>query len=160
MRVRLTGQMSGTRDGVPWPPRGSVVDLPDDEAISLCQNAMAVPMARDEVEAAVDNVAEMRAAAAQSQVQDSGGFVVETPDTTAAALTDEELAEQDERDRALVKNQLTALVDETEAADAAEAKNGELADLRAQATALGVKADGRWSAARLREEIAKAQSAQ
>lgn len=35
MKVRLTGTISGTRDGVAWPRVGSVVELPDDEAMSM-----------------------------------------------------------------------------------------------------------------------------
>lgn len=31
-KVKLFVSMSGTRDGQPWPPAGSVVELPDDEA--------------------------------------------------------------------------------------------------------------------------------
>lgn len=53
MIVRLKGDISGTREGQPWPPRGSVVDLPDDEAAKLCATGMAVPVPADEVEAAV-----------------------------------------------------------------------------------------------------------
>jgi hypothetical protein len=37
-KVRLAVQMSGTRDGVAWPPVGSVVELPDDEADSMIQS--------------------------------------------------------------------------------------------------------------------------
>jgi hypothetical protein len=44
MRVRLLGDISGTRDGVNWPPRGSEIDLPDDEAAGLCGQGMAVPV--------------------------------------------------------------------------------------------------------------------
>jgi hypothetical protein len=44
MRVRLLGDISGTRDGVNWPPRGSEIDLPDDEAVNLCGQGMAVPV--------------------------------------------------------------------------------------------------------------------
>jgi hypothetical protein len=47
VRVRLIGQMSGTRDGVDWPPRGSVIELPDDEARALIGGRMAVEMAAD-----------------------------------------------------------------------------------------------------------------
>lgn len=55
--------MSGTRDGVDWPPRGSVVDLPDAEAIQLCDGGMARPVVEDNVEKAVvdDYEVEMRA---------------------------------------------------------------------------------------------------
>lgn len=44
MRIRLLGDISGTRDGVNWPPRGSEMDLPDDEAAALCGQQMAEPV--------------------------------------------------------------------------------------------------------------------
>lgn len=53
MRVRLIGEMSGTRDGQQWPSRGSTVDLPDDEALMLVRNRMAVLVAEVPVETAV-----------------------------------------------------------------------------------------------------------
>lgn len=43
MRIILIGEMSGTRDGQDWPPRGSTVDLPDDEAVALLHGGMAKP---------------------------------------------------------------------------------------------------------------------
>jgi len=45
MRIKMTVDMSGTRCGVPWPPRGTVMDLPDDEARQYCAAGMAVPAA-------------------------------------------------------------------------------------------------------------------
>jgi hypothetical protein len=45
--------MSGTRDGRDWPPRGSTVDLPDDEALVLLRGSMAVPAGMDVPETAV-----------------------------------------------------------------------------------------------------------
>lgn len=53
MIVRLTGDISGTRDGQDWPSRGSTVELPDDEAATLLGNGMAVPVVVDDVERAV-----------------------------------------------------------------------------------------------------------
>lgn len=53
MKIRLRGDISGTRDGQDWPPRGSVIELPDDEAATLCQNGMATPVADGQVEMAV-----------------------------------------------------------------------------------------------------------
>ncbi len=46
MRVSMSTQISGTRDGAAWPPSGSVIDLPDDEAVALVKAGMATP-ARD-----------------------------------------------------------------------------------------------------------------
>lgn len=49
MRVLLIGEMSGTRDGREWPPPGSTIDLPDDEAAVLCKGGMARPVATEPV---------------------------------------------------------------------------------------------------------------
>ena len=43
MLVVMVAQMSGLRDGKPWPPRGHTVDLPDDEALRLLEMEMALP---------------------------------------------------------------------------------------------------------------------
>ena len=32
MKLKLTVDISGSRNGLPWPPRGEVVDLPEPEA--------------------------------------------------------------------------------------------------------------------------------
>lgn len=62
MIVRLVGDISGTRDGQAWPPRGTRIDLPDLEALDLCRTGMAVPVPADEVEmAVVADDAEVRA---------------------------------------------------------------------------------------------------
>lgn len=42
MRVRLTTQISGTRDGREWPAPGTVIDLPDSEAHGLLTAGTAV----------------------------------------------------------------------------------------------------------------------
>ena len=36
MRVTIVAQISGTRNGQPWPKPGESVDLPDPEAAQLC----------------------------------------------------------------------------------------------------------------------------
>lgn len=50
MRVILLGDISGSRDGQDWPPRGSELDLPDDEAALLCAQRMARPVVTELVE--------------------------------------------------------------------------------------------------------------
>lgn len=63
MRVRIVHGVSGTRDGVEWPPPGSVVDVPADEGVGLCAAGIAVPVAddpEDKVERAVAPPAETR----------------------------------------------------------------------------------------------------
>ena len=45
MRVRMRDQISGTRNGEPWPPPGSEIDLPDAEAVKYCANGLATPVA-------------------------------------------------------------------------------------------------------------------
>lgn len=54
MRVVMTVSLSGMRDGKDWPPRGSVIDLPDDEAKTYIAGGMARPAdPEDDVEKAV-----------------------------------------------------------------------------------------------------------
>lgn len=45
MKIRMKVDISGSRDGMPWPRRGGVVDLGDDEAAQLCRAGMAEPVA-------------------------------------------------------------------------------------------------------------------
>jgi len=42
MKVTMNQQISGTRDGATWPPRGATIDLPDDEAEALIAQGAAV----------------------------------------------------------------------------------------------------------------------
>ena len=53
VRVRMRVAISGTRNGVPWPAAGGVVELPDGEAAALLAAGLAEP-APEEAEAAVD----------------------------------------------------------------------------------------------------------
>jgi hypothetical protein len=57
MRVKMKVQVSGTRDGLPWPDRGETVDLPDEEAAQLCAAGMAETV-KDTTEKAVPKQAE------------------------------------------------------------------------------------------------------
>ncbi len=60
MRIRMKVQMSGTRNGQPWPPVGEPVDLPTGEAQHLCASGIAEEV-RDglaEVESATAPAAE------------------------------------------------------------------------------------------------------
>ncbi len=41
MRVTMHHQISGTRNGQPWPARGEDIDLPDDEAQALIAQSAA-----------------------------------------------------------------------------------------------------------------------
>lgn len=59
MRVCMKVTVSGTRDGEPWPAKGGIVDLPDDEAKQLLAAGMAVePAAESDVEEATAPAAE------------------------------------------------------------------------------------------------------
>jgi hypothetical protein len=58
MRVDI----SGNRNGVDWPRRGRVVELPDDEAAAYCTAGIAEPVAvLDDAESATPPPAEVRA---------------------------------------------------------------------------------------------------
>lgn len=41
VKVLLTGDITGARDGAAWPPAGSVIELPADEAQALVHSGMA-----------------------------------------------------------------------------------------------------------------------
>lgn len=47
MKVRLIVELSGARNGQPWPGRGEVVDLPADEAQELVVSRIAEPVAEE-----------------------------------------------------------------------------------------------------------------
>ncbi|MEU2311172.1 hypothetical protein [Streptomyces albidoflavus] len=51
MRVRMKATLSGTRDGKDWPPKGSTVDLPADEA----QHLLAAGLAAEDDEPAEEH---------------------------------------------------------------------------------------------------------
>lgn len=53
MKVRMKLKIQGTRNGVSWPDPGEVVDLPQNEAVKLCDAGYAVPVKEDKVEKAV-----------------------------------------------------------------------------------------------------------
>lgn len=57
----MRAQISGTRNGQEWPTRGSVIDLPDDEAAQYCAAGMAEPVTTfAEAETAVEPQPEKR----------------------------------------------------------------------------------------------------
>lgn len=62
MLVKMRFPVSGLRDGQPWPPVGGTIELPDDEAATLCRNRMAEPVYDPErgVETAVMPAPEVR----------------------------------------------------------------------------------------------------
>lgn len=45
MKVEMKHEVSGTRDGEPWPPIGGEITVPDEEGAELCASGMAVPVA-------------------------------------------------------------------------------------------------------------------
>lgn len=44
MRVEMRIEMSGTRNGEPWPHCGCTIDVPDAEGAALCAAGSAVPV--------------------------------------------------------------------------------------------------------------------
>jgi len=63
IKIRLKVGLTGTRNGVEWPPRGSEVELPDQEALEMIQAGMAEPVTSfRNAEKAVPPAAETREA--------------------------------------------------------------------------------------------------
>lgn len=59
MRVRMRVEVSGTRNGEPWPAKGDIVELPKEEAANLLAIGLAVETDDEEPQ----EVAEENAAA-------------------------------------------------------------------------------------------------
>jgi len=45
MKVRMTANITGCRNGVNWPEAGETIDLPDNEAAEMCSAGFAEPVA-------------------------------------------------------------------------------------------------------------------
>jgi hypothetical protein len=62
MKIRMKADVSGSRDGKAWPRRGAIVDLPETEAVQMCRNGMAEPVAEPDadVETATPPAGEQR----------------------------------------------------------------------------------------------------
>jgi hypothetical protein len=63
MRVRMKTEVSGSRDGQPWPKRGETFEVSDSEGAELCASGMAEPVADGDkdVEKAVPGDSDKRA---------------------------------------------------------------------------------------------------
>ncbi|MGW6418842.1 hypothetical protein [Streptomyces sp. NPDC055055] len=66
MRVRMKATLSGTRDGEPWPERGGIVDLSDDEAQHLIRAGIAE---EDQTESAPESEPEVETATAPDEAE-------------------------------------------------------------------------------------------
>lgn len=53
MKVIMRVRISGTRDGVEWPPPGVEVELPDAEAVGMLNAGLVIPAGEPEPERAV-----------------------------------------------------------------------------------------------------------
>lgn len=62
MRVEMKIEISGARDGSPWPLMGGVVDVPDAEGAELVANGHAVPVAPEPEKATARRPVEKRKA--------------------------------------------------------------------------------------------------
>lgn len=63
MKIKLKVHLSGARNGKAWPPRGSVIEVPDAEGADMCAGGLATPVADTDgdVETAIMDAAEQRA---------------------------------------------------------------------------------------------------
>jgi hypothetical protein len=52
MQVRMKAEITGARDGKPWPVRGEIIDVPDEEAVTLLRNKLAESVPPADVETA------------------------------------------------------------------------------------------------------------
>lgn len=67
MKIRMKGDITGTRNGEQWPRPGGELDVPDDEGATLCASGMAEPVKDDKTETAkLDDTSEKRGRARKS----------------------------------------------------------------------------------------------
>jgi hypothetical protein len=93
MRVRLTSQISGTRQGQEWPEPGTEIDLPDDEARNLLTAGTAVEVDHDAgtvmvPPAGVHTPGTPATAEARQEFVEAPGDALADPDATAQAMRD------------------------------------------------------------------------
>lgn len=67
MRVKMLVQVSGLRDGQDWPGPGEELDLPEDEARQLIQQAMAAPVDGEGPESATEDRSDVETTAADTR---------------------------------------------------------------------------------------------
>jgi len=60
VKVTMKVDVTGTRDGQPWPARGETLDVPDDEARELIHAGIADPVVDKKTEKATAPKAEQR----------------------------------------------------------------------------------------------------
>ena len=89
MKIRMKADISGSRNGQPWPRRGEIATLPKGEAADLCAAGLAEPVADQDgdVEKAVpgDDSEKREAAAPQEPQQAQQSSSVTTESAPAVA---------------------------------------------------------------------------
>lgn len=87
MKIRMKITVTGTRNGVDWPNKGTILDLPDDEARHYVEAGMAEPVAdfRD-AETAVVPKAEERAEKKPTEKKPPGGLTTKNAPTKGGSV--------------------------------------------------------------------------
>lgn len=123
MKVRIKGDISGSRDGVPWPKRGETMELPDDEGAALCASGLAVPAADTDadVETAVPDDADVEKRTGGLTKASAGAVTTDGSDEPKPA-DDADQADADSKDQALAPAKKAAAPAKKTAAKRAPAK--------------------------------------
>lgn len=92
MHVQMRVKISGTRDGVDWPEKGTIIDLPDDEARALIVAGLAKEATDADLTSAPDTPSDSDTSADPSP-DDAAGEDSDDPATgdTPGELTKEQL---------------------------------------------------------------------
>ncbi|WDO09955.1 hypothetical protein ME763_32210 [Streptomyces murinus] len=88
MKIRMKTDVSGSRDGQPWPRRGSTLEVPDAEGADLCKAGIAEPVAKKDAEAVEkatppDDAEQRQAADDDQQPQQQGPVTTESAPAVA-----------------------------------------------------------------------------
>jgi hypothetical protein len=91
MLIRMLTHISGGRNGVPWPPAGGTIEVPDDEGASLIRADIAVASGKD-AKAVMDQLAEQPTPGHPSKVDARPPSQVEGERLAAEAAAAQEAA--------------------------------------------------------------------
>ncbi|MEU8906971.1 hypothetical protein [Streptomyces mirabilis] len=133
MKIQIKGDISGSRNGVPWPKRGETMELPDDEGTAMCASGLAVPAADtdDDVETAVPDDADVETRSSGLTKASAGAVATDGSDEPKPAddgdqepsgADDGDQADADSKDQAPAPAKKTAAPAKKTAAKRAPAK--------------------------------------
>lgn len=96
MKVRIKGDISGSRNGAPWPKRGEDIELPDDEAAQLCASGLAAPVKAGDAEKAVPDASDVETRSGGLTKATAGAVTADGPQSEDGDDQDDDSGDDDQ----------------------------------------------------------------